>query len=439
MKRATLSSFPLLRLVPLLPLVAAGLVAAACADSDEEPSLTPDVDASVLPPVDAALDAPADVDAGPDADATPPATCSADKFCIVTMPDVRAWGLQNYRFTGIAMDPASGAWATTSSYVLGDGSTTSHLFHYEGNAWVPKFGVSPTQSTPFPYELKAIASNGSGTLLAVGGGSPWGPNPGPTLLRIVNGVHTLEFPVLSVPRALVAVTFTDATTAWSLDDQGRLYRAKVDQPGPLAWVQQAAPHFPSSENFDTGPKTLFRGANGVFLAGSVGGSFTPEGFIPGFSYVDKREALADGGASWSTSRITQEHFSMQAGVELGPFEIWLLAGNSVYRSHALDGGAPDAGDGGAEGGAVSPIDFSDPPRDLPFAHNALWARSATDLWVVGPVGRIYHWDGTTFSDAKPVLNGTPLTTRYLSAIAGLPNGEMWIGGDDIVIHREATP
>jgi hypothetical protein len=63
--------------------------------------------------------------------------------------------------------------------------------------------------------------------------------------------------------------------------------------------------------------------------------------------------------------------------------------------------------------------------------NALWASSASDVWVAG-LG-IYHWDGTSTS-----LTRSPIQLdNYLGGIAGDSGGAIWAVGENNTILRHA--
>jgi hypothetical protein len=68
--------------------------------------------------------------------------------------------------------------------------------------------------------------------------------------------------------------------------------------------------------------------------------------------------------------------------------------------------------------------------------NFVWGRSADDAWIGGEYGRLRHWDGTAWTQAKTTITKYPDTTT-LNAIWGNASGELWVVGEGIAMHRDA--
>jgi len=310
-------------------------------------------------------------------------------------------------------------WAATTSFPLADGDPTSHLLRYENGVWNAVYGIGPQQAGPFPYTLTAIAGNGAGSFMAVGKTSSWMVwPPAAIVLRVEDGKVIEEHP--EGLRALVSVAFTSATDAWALDDEGRLYGTSIGGDGPLVWTEHASPHPPDPSTFQRGPATLFVSRTGqLMLGGQVDGRWTDDGYVPPFAYVDR--LLEDG--TWSTSNAP-EGLYVTAGVAAGTSSVW-LAGSFLLGATQLPDGGPDGGD------AVWTRTVENPN----YSFASLWARSESDVWAVGGVGRVFHYDGSAWSDAKLALRGAPMTVEWLSAVTGWPaTGELWAGGESVVMH-----
>jgi hypothetical protein len=392
--------------------------AAACADSSDEtgtPPVSDDAGNTELPAVDAGPDVVADATPDADVDAALP-TCTDDGWCLVALPNARSLGLRDFKVKNFVMDEADGVWVTTASLGLSDGSTTSHVWHYEQNTWHAKFGVGPLQSEPFPYELKGLATNGSGTLLAVGGRASWNPAPYAAIVRIENGVVTTEYP--EGMNSFVSVVFTSSTEAWAIDDQGSLFRTTVGGTGPLVWTLESSPNPPLPDFYMWGGPTLLlrTPTNGLLLAGNVPPQWGKN--IPSFTFVDQAAIGGDGSLTWTSTRLP-EPVNVYAGVEISPSNIWLASGDGFFRSSDASGA----------------LEWARDPKKFPREPQSVWAGSANDIWTVTAVGRVYHYDGTAWTDTAAALNGAPLTVNALTAITGRPSGELWIGGQDVVIHR----
>jgi hypothetical protein len=407
--------------------------AAACADSTEGPRPSnDDNDASVQTPESDASPSEASpegsTEAGREAGSRP--TCNEDGWCLVSLPTPQPLGVKNFRVVGLAMEGPGKVWAATNSFTLGDGNDTSHLLRYENGSWTSAYGISAQQPGPFEYTLKAIAGNGAGSFMAVGEGSSWEVWPKPAIvLRIENGKIIEEHPEGLI--GLAAVAFTNGTEAYALDNDGRVYRTTIGGAGPLVWTEQSVPHPAGSGGWPRGPKMLFVSTDGKLILGGEDSSQ-----FPSPKYLDRQ---TDDG-SWVTAILPDPFFDLAAGVSVAPDAVWVTGpyfiGGKELPTEALDAGpdaeAPDAGE---------PV-WSTVPSPYPeFIMRSLWARSANDIWAAGYVGRVFHFDGTTWTDAKPALDGTPMTVEWLSAVTGWPStGEVWVGGDAVMHYTpKGTP
>ncbi len=398
--------------------------AAACADSNPEQPPVDDDDASVpAPGSDGGLspEASADADAQVNHEAGPSPTCNEDGWCLVPLPDPQALGVQNFRVIGMAMEAPGKLLAATNSFPLSDGLTTSHLLRYENGTWTSVYGLGPTQPGPFDYTLRAFASNGAGSFMAVGESSSFDVWPKPSIVLRVEGGKVIEEHPAGIA-ALVAVTFTNANDAYALDQDGRVYKTTIGGAGALVWTEQEVPHPVGEFGFPRGPKGLFASTDGaLILTGEDNSTFE----FPPPKYLDRQ--TPDG--SWVTTFLPDPYFDVMAGVSVAPDALW-VAGPYFIGGTALPTEAPDGGEPGSE-----PVWSSIPSPYPQFIMRSLWARNANDIWAAGYVGRVFHFDGTTWSDAKPALRGMPMTIEWLSAITGWPaTGEVWVGGESVLMH-----
>ncbi|MDF2696693.1 MAG: hypothetical protein K0S65_5076, partial [Labilithrix sp.] len=241
--------------------------------------------------------------------------------------------------------------------------------------------------------------------------------PEPIILRFENGSGSVERPEL--PRSFVSITFTSSTEVWALDDEGKLYRSEIGGTGPLAWTRESLPHDHDPSKFQPSARTVFRSTDGALLVGgSIEGTWGENGFVPGKVYLDRRTQNGDGSAAWTSTILHDQEALVAAGVEVAPSVAWLVADDLLLGSPAT----------GTDGG----IAWATPSSLYP---EGIWGRAPNDVWAVGSVGRIYHYDGSEWADSAAALNGVPLTVKALYAIDGLPSGELWVGGEDIAIHR----
>jgi len=402
-----------------LPIIVLSVVAAAaaCADTnDEPPTPTVDPDASVQAPAsDAGVTPEASAEAGADtgAEAAAPPTCNDDGWCLVALPNPRSIGVKNFRPIGLAMDGPGSVWAASYSFPVADGDTTSHILHYENGTWNVVYGIGPNQPGPLPYTLVALASNDAGALLAVGMASSYNVYPRPAaVVRVENGKAIEEHP--DGIQELVSVGFTSATDAWALDNEGRLYKTTIGGDGPLVWAEQESPHQPPPSGFPRGASLMFVSTDKKLVLFGEDSSVWPSRL-----YVDRQ--MDD--RSWVTTFLPDGFFSITTGVSSAPDALW-LAGTSFLGATGLPS-APDAGE---------PV-WTSTPAQFDWVPRALWARSENDVWSVGDVGRVFHFDGTAWKDAALALGSVPMTVEYLNSITGWPaTGEMWVGGESVVMH-----
>ncbi len=416
--------------IPLCMLAAA----AACADSSDEPRPRDDRDASAqVPESDGGLSPEANTDAtAPSQEAGPRPACNEEGWCLVSLPDPQALGVKNFRVIGLAMDAPGKLWAATNSFPLGEGLDTSHLLRYENGTWTAAYGIGPQQPGPFEYTLRALAGNGAGSFMAVGESSSWQVWPKPAIVLRVEGGKIIEEHPEGLS-GLAAVAFTNETDAYALDNDGRVYRTTIGGAGPLVWTEMEVPHPAGQGGLPRGPKALFASTDGkLILSGEDNSKFE----WPPPKYLDRQ---TDDGR-WVTTLLPDSYFDVTAGVSVAPDALWVAGayfmGATELPMHAPDAGAPDAGEPDAgEPDAGQPA-WSTVPSPYPeLIMRSLWARSPSDVWAAGFIGRIFHFDGTTWSDAKPALFGMPMTIEWLSAITGWPaTGEVWVGGESVVMH-----
>ena len=62
--------------------------------------------------------------------------------------------------------------------------------------------------------------------------------------------------------------------------------------------------------------------------------------------------------------------------------------------------------------------------------NAMWGRSASDVWAVGSQGFVYHYDGATWSNPDTGISSSLAKVLNLYAVAGTDTGEVWALGQN---------
>jgi hypothetical protein len=71
-------------------------------------------------------------------------------------------------------------------------------------------------------------------------------------------------------------------------------------------------------------------------------------------------------------------------------------------------------------------------RDFPVDVRAAWSASASDVWVAGANGAVYHYDGTTWS------NRSPPTENTVTGIWGTSPTDIWIVSGGSIRHYDGS-
>ncbi len=392
MRRIVLRAPLLLLAVPLIA------VFVACASSDEPGGDPPLEDGGVRDSetADTFVDAN---DAGSDVDAEA-LRCSGD-FCLVDLPNSGAYGFTKWVFAGVQVDPEIGVWAIANG-VLGLDSATAQMLRFDGEGWKPLHAPAlGTGADKRNIRLASLASDGAGNLLAVGATVDDGAG------AIVHGDGT-AFTSTSFEVALEAAWFAMPGEAWASGRAGAIFHWRPD----AGWVSESTEM--GSDFFavwGSGPDDVY-----------VGG--TNEDNWPVYGYLGHR-TIEDGEATWTFETFPElqprpsEDHTIRAGIALPDGTRFWSAPDVLAR--ATNGGDPP---------------WEADPFKPPVGVNAFWARAKDDIWAVGNVGRVYHYDGTTWKDSLLVFNGAPLVAN-LTGIAGTSAGELFIVGDGVALRRKA--
>jgi hypothetical protein len=107
--------------------------------------------------------------------------------------------------------------------------------------------------------------------------------------------------------------------------------------------------------------------------------------------------------------------------------MWILGRTNTSKPGFLRGTSSD-------GGQTFTWSFTQHGPSVGPVSNFVWGRAGNDQWIGGEYGRLRHWDGTTWTQAKTTITKFPDTTT-LRAIWGDAQGELWVVGDGIAMHR----
>jgi hypothetical protein len=375
---------------------------AACANADDNDDAPPP-NGDDAGPSEAGLpeaDAP---DAGGDGglDAAP-LRCSAGT-CLVDLPNAPVYGLTRFVFAGVYADPVSGVWAIANGVEGIDVASTAQLLHLEGDAWKVTLGVTLGADAQ-SVRLTSISGDGAGKIIAVG---TTVADPTGVILR---GDGT-NFSVESFGEDLRATWVAAPNDAYVVGGDGGVFHSASDG----GWAYEGTTSADFAAVWGSGPNDVY-----------VGGSTHPD--FQDNAYLGHRTTI-DGGPSWTytTFGYSEDNVAaagMFAGVSGAPGSGFWAGAEFFGNTTVL---AKLSVDGGQEVWT----------RDTFVPHvvlSAFWARTSDDVWAVGGLGRLYHYDGTTWADAFLVFNGAPLTAN-LTGVSGTSAGELFIVGDGVSLRR----
>jgi hypothetical protein len=376
----------------------------ACSSADDGVSTSgetpPPVEGGVLPP---APDASAPVDAGSvdaDAEAEAPRVCSDDGFCHTTLSPKAT-------LRGVWADGAGVAWAV---------SDEGEILRHDGNAW--------TVHTKTKGALRAVWGSGPNDIW-IGGDVGLLHGTGATSA-------TLTFADANAPgdqRApITSIWGTGAKDVWAVGNFVDFpYVARVlhytDGFAGASWQVDGVSSSPVLFSRVWGTST-----SGVWLAGLRNNPVTINQEV----YVVRRSAGA--------TKFAQVDLPRDPTAPQGVGELYKLADATV----ALDGTVWVMGrtntskQGFARGtttdGVVYTWSFVATGPSSGKLFEFAWGKAEADQWIGGDYGRLKRWDGTSWTQAKTTISKFPDTTP-LHAMWGDANGELWVVGDGIAMHR----
>jgi len=391
-------------LLALLACTAA--LVAGCGDDEGDPvtELPGGGEGGTLPPpvgTDGAASGP-DAGAVDAADAGPPRTCSNDEFCHTTVP-------VGQTLLGVWADGAGAAWAV---------SAQGAILRWDGTAW-------------------SVHAKTKGALHAV-----WGSGPNDVWVGGAAGVlhgtgatsSSLVFADTVAPghggAAIVSIWGTGAGDVWaagSTFDGG--YVARVLHYGASGGDAGATW---SIDGVSGQPVAVTRvwgtPASGVWIAGVRNNPITiaPEVVVlrraPSATKFSEVPIPGDPGAPKGVGQI-DKLFDAAATAD---GTMWVLGRTNTSkpgyaRGVSADGGLTFTWTFGAHGPSVGPLSS--------FVRGA----SSTDAWIGGEYGRLHHWDGAAWTQARTTVSKYPLTTTLHAMWS--QGQELWVVGDGIALHR----
>jgi hypothetical protein len=377
---------------------------AACANASEGDAPPADDGGTPEAGLPEASGSDANADAARDGDADAAALrCSGDT-CLVDLPSSAIYGLSKWVFAGVFADPQIGVWAIANGVDGTDDSATAQLLHFENDAWKVRLGVT-LGADARSVKLASISGDGKGKLLAVG------TTKSDSTGVILEGDGT-TFTVKSFAQDLRATWVAAPKDAYVVGGDGGVFHSKPDG----GWQYEG--HTPADFVSVWGS-----GSGDVYVGGSAPGDFQDTGFL------GHRTVLDGGAKKWTYSTFPSPEQDVGTARIIGG--IAAVPGKSWWAGAEFFGNTTILARSGTDGGQeVWTRDKFAPHVDL----NGFWARAENDLWAVGGLGRLYHYDGATWKDAFLVFNGAPLT-KNLRGVTGTSAGELFIVGEDVALRR----
>ncbi|MBX3262091.1 MAG: hypothetical protein KF782_20570 [Labilithrix sp.] len=385
---------PALVTAALVASSAALLAVSACSSDVELATADPPLEDAGAPESPAPSDAATDVeDGGSDADA-PARTCTDDGFCHLPLPEPL---------------PLRGVW--------GDGVGTVWAVSADG-AVVRWDGASWTKHVTVKGSLQAIWGSGPTDIWIGGeGGLFHGQGPSPDQIAFAPVELERDLPITSIhgsgPDDVWAV---GGRSDFDHEESHVLHYA-----GPTADPADAWRLDPISERVTEFARVWGATPDEVWLGGTTFLS-EPQGAV----LVHGRKA--DGGMAFEDVPLTNTRGQFRlvtGGAVLS--ELFVVGRYWSGIGAAWSGPIGDAGDAGRV--------WDDTTFDTYFGLNAIWGVADDDVWIVGELGRVRHWDGATWTLPNVTITKFPLAND-LHAVWGDAKGVLWIVGDGVALRRD---
>lgn len=395
------------------------VVMVACSSSSDDGGAPFDsadaaVDGSTTLPEASTSDADAESDAGATPDAAvdaAPRTCSDENFCRAPLPP-------NQVLRAVWGDGQGTVWAVSQggSVLRWSGEAWSIHSSRAGESYFSIWGFSPTDiwigtdtgllhgtgpsAAAITFEPVDIPGDDTIPSMAI-----WGSSPED--IWVAGGFISRTAPFTARGRVVHLVNGD-----WTED---------LSVPSNFAYSQIWGT--PSSGTWVSGNSITRTGIGGTTLLRRPAGqdSFSAE-LLPQApnGAVFANASRIDGAAATSDTTMVVLGASTTAGGVR-------VTGPAVWRGSSTDQGAT--------------FTWSAEPKTLPgtladpfFALTTVWARSESDTWAAGEFGRLRHFDGATWTEAKLTVAITPEVTP-LYGIWGKDPGDFWVVGDNLAIHK----
>ncbi len=421
-------------------------VAVACATSDTAPAEPPaedrDGSSTVTPPPLEDVTSPAD--GGVEADASE-SLCTEEAWCYTKLPskdDYDASAMPpiiigpDFALRGVWVAPDSRAWAV---------STAGHVLLWDGATW----------------RVAAIMTTPLWTVWGTSADEVWvGGERGEIYRGKVTGTDVaFEKISIATTQTIARITATSDGDVWAIADGqsgtnnlNRVWRFVPSGGGQGgSFVQMTVPSSFTHSSARLRVHALWFDATSLWIGGYETTSCGPiDCKFQNQLVAAKWSGPTDSGPAWQHIPLLQGYSEPISDAISSSNGVQLLAvrgsGNQARVVRIADDASKlDAGAVDPETDEVGITDAGDHAWTRELAHtfgspNAIWARSADDVWLVGQSGTVRHFDGTEWRLVPLALTRTTPLLQDLHDIHAGPvvagEREIWVVGNDIALHRK---
>jgi hypothetical protein len=419
-------------------------VAVACANTDTAglPLDGPDSSSTVTPPVPE-LDATTPDDGSVEAHA-PPSQCTEEGWCYSELPTEDSYDASamppiivgpSFGLRGVWVAPDNRAWAV---------STGGHVLLWNGMSWHVVALMAADLRTVWGSSADEVWIGGERGAIFRG--------------KITGNDVAFEKINIGTTQTIGRITGTSRDDIWAIADGqsgsnnlNRVWRfTPADGGTGGSFVQMTVPSSFTHSSARLRVQALWFDATSLWIGGYETTSCGPvDCTFQNQLVAAKWNGPTDAGPAWEHIPLLQGYSDPVADAIASSDGVQLLAVRGPHVQARVVRVADDATkldpgafDPEADGG-ITHVGSYAWTREL--AHefgtpNAIWARSANDVWLVGESGIIRHFDGSAWKLVPLSLTRTTPLLQDLHAIHAGPvvagEREIWVVGNDVALHRK---
>ncbi|AKV00339.1 hypothetical protein AKJ09_07002 [Labilithrix luteola] len=311
-------------------------------------------------------------------------------------------------------------WAVTTESERDEVAQTKpgSILRWDGTAWTSVFSTA-----------KGLTS-----IAGASGNDLWAGGTEGIFHGVVGASGQLEWNLdTSLPAGRVtSIWCADANRTWAVAD-GAIYRR--DALGGGAWrLDPTIPTLPMNAAY----ARVWGSPSALFVAG---GRFEPAEVFG--AQILWRSSLPGADGTWHPILEQMDlKPSFSAAAFVPPASVWALStqggtpefwGDNLVTNAFVVGRANPNGEYAITSERLGATDIL----------RAVWGRSESDVWIGGSYGQLRHWNGTRFDTARTALRGLDIQDGIVQngfhSIWGDADGDLWVVGREVALHRKASP